>query len=91
MIVTKILAHKNISIHAPIVGCDFDIVKEQYDYDISIHAPIVGCDQSIHLHQIKMENFNPRTHRGVRHKYVKKGDMVLMISIHAPIVGCDYC
>ena len=34
---------------------------------ISIHAPIVGCDriQQEVLHQVL--NFNPRTHRGVRH------------------------
>ena len=33
---------------------------------ISIHAPIVGCDLSIGIRFHQKENFNPRTHRGVR-------------------------
>ena len=40
----------NISIHAPIVGCDSDAIPEMYDLQISIHAPIVGCDSFL-LHQ----------------------------------------
>ena len=36
-----------ISIHAPIVGCDFNDVKGLYEcVMISIHAPIVGCDRN---------------------------------------------
>ena len=38
--------HRQISIHAPIVGCDHD--GEWFDrccMYISIHAPIVGCDK----------------------------------------------
>ena len=34
----------NISIHAPIVGCDFKSILCHWLLDISIHAPIVGCD-----------------------------------------------
>ena len=34
----------NISIHAPIVGCDIKIVPQNKECKISIHAPIVGCD-----------------------------------------------
>ena len=34
---------------------------------ISIHAPIVGCDQISLVLICKTFNFNPRTHRGVRH------------------------
>ena len=33
---------------------------------ISIHAPIVGCDMIYSVFQSQENNFNPRTHRGVR-------------------------
>ena len=33
-----------ISIHAPIVGCDFKVLINAEPNSISIHAPIVGCD-----------------------------------------------
>ena len=33
-----------ISIHAPIVGCDREEMREELYVPISIHAPIVGCD-----------------------------------------------
>ena len=57
----------NISIHAPIVGCDLTI-KELITYisRISIHAPIVGCDGGTENAVKVFQNFNPRTHRGVR-------------------------
>ena len=90
-----------ISIHAPIVGCDVianALTPEQY---ISIHAPIVGCDpinsddvwrrhefQSTHpswgatcrkhADYADCNNFNPRTHRGVRHwivNFIRKADV----------------
>ena len=36
---------EKISIHAPIVGCDYrKEVIQMYKDLISIHAPIVGCD-----------------------------------------------
>ena len=34
-------------------------------------------------------NFNPRTHRGVRHPVLEYASTCCNISIHAPIVGCD--
>ena len=34
-------------------------------------------------------NFNPRTHRGVRHVLIGVSSISYGISIHAPIVGCD--
>ena len=34
----------DISIHAPIVGCDLKNCEKDYEVEISIHAPIVGCD-----------------------------------------------
>ena len=79
-----------ISIHAPIVGCDHDRYSHsRYIVAISIHAPIVGCDTIICYNISVINNFNPRTHRGVRllASYGIKCD--IPISIHAPIVGCD--
>ena len=55
-----------ISIHAPIVGCDMTTCYMDFSIAISIHAPIVGCDVISSALQIKLKNFNPRTHRGVR-------------------------
>ena len=56
---------------------------------ISIHAPIVGCDsRSIWLWPY-INNFNPRTHRGVRLYLFVVLWVCKLISIHAPIVGCD--
>ena len=86
----------SISIHAPIVGCDFashsnitafEIFQSthpswgatsQHQFRdhlslISIHAPIVGCDCIFLCQSEKNQNFNPRTHRGVR----------LLINVHA--------
>ena len=58
----------NISIHAPIVGCDFDwCLFINFPLNISIHAPIVGCDYICLVSSARYLNFNPRTHRGVRH------------------------
>ena len=41
---------KNISIHAPIVGCDFETSGiHNLTIFISIHAPIVGCDIQVRI------------------------------------------
>ena len=55
-----------ISIHAPIVGCDLKKTAPTDTLQISIHAPIVGCDRGIKTDTKCKQNFNPRTHRGVR-------------------------
>ena len=40
---------------------------------ISIHAPIVGCDRLQSQKTIStLSDFNPRTHRGVRPRYIRK-------------------
>ena len=57
--------------------------------DISIHAPIVGCDSIKMLTSKILDYFNPRTHRGVRHRILTLNQNFVYISIHAPIVGCD--
>ena len=56
---------------------------------ISIHAPIVGCDMCLPVLVSGEDNFNPRTHRGVRRRYRIQYYRYSDISIHAPIVGCD--
>ena len=56
-----------ISIHAPIVGCDSNSpCRMPFICSISIHAPIVGCDNIYQSLVRLLQNFNPRTHRGVR-------------------------
>ena len=79
-----------ISIHAPIVGCDYTFNLNTVPLSaISIHAPIVGCD-ILGIRNINIfKNFNPRTHRGVRPHKCVLCHVVYAISIHAPIVGCD--
>ena len=87
-----------ISIHAPIVGCDYVVIDNEDDQEISIHAPIVGCDTLFKMKQNVLvifqsthpswgatitftvkantsSNFNPRTHRGVRHSMMMLGDI----------------
>ena len=36
----------NISIHAPLAGCDVIKRLMNYGYGISIHAPLAGCDKN---------------------------------------------
>ena len=69
----------DISIHAPIVGCDVATVTSDVEkLKISIHAPIVGYDQVSCITGVLIWYFNPRTHRGVRHNrtmYVDSKDL----------------
>ena len=56
-----------ISIHAPREGCDSADLDIAHEAGISIHAPREGCDDIITvLLRSGMNNFNPRTPRGVR-------------------------
>ena len=55
-----------ISIHAPLAGCDLELVKPVGFHTISIHAPLAGCDAiTMSFHSISL-HFNPRTPCGVR-------------------------
>ena len=39
------ISENDISIHAPLTGCDLSNIVGQYMADlISIHAPLTGCD-----------------------------------------------
>ena len=84
------LAHFDISIHAPIVGCDFISVTNRHKINIfqSTH-PSWGATKLWWLVSKITDNFNPRTHRGVRRQMRKGYCWGCFISIHAPIVGCD--
>ena len=57
---------EEISIHAPLAGCDVKLCNQGLHACISIHAPLAGCDILLqHLHGC-CEHFNPRTPCGVR-------------------------
>ena len=56
----------DISIHAPLAGCDPTPdwkITRQY---ISIHAPLAGCDAAYFRWFLRAGDFNPRTPCGVR-------------------------
>ncbi len=60
---------QNISIHAPLTGCDVRPQKMGAGtnvQNISIHAPLTGCDHFIGMLPEEMKDFNPRTPHGVR-------------------------
>ena len=81
-----------ISIHAPIVGCDtslyeaFSTVLERFQ---STHPSWGATHRCMRLLARFWNDFNPRTHRGVRPPKVNYTLKANVISIHAPIVGCD--
>ena len=77
-----------ISIHAPIVGCDYTGQNVQVLYNISIHAPIVGCDRGASglLDEVNISIHAPIVGCDGRLVELLKYPQ---ISIHAPIVGCD--
>ena len=52
--------------------------------------PSWGATRYNTYHAVTWCNFNPRTHRGVRHASKVVDGTITDISIHAPIVGCDY-
>ena len=59
----------DISIHAPLAGCDPNTCPDCYTVEISIHAPLAGCDRSGLLVHTCKKNFNPRTPCGVRQRW----------------------
>ena len=79
-----------ISIHAPIVGCDHRVCMHKCQTAIfqSTH-PSWGATMPPYLAVYMWKNFNPRTHRGVRLLSSTYLLASFLISIHAPIVGCD--
>ena len=63
---TRAASTLNISIHAPLAGCDIIAVRGQRGAEISIHAPLAGCDSSLVFAFSNYSHFNPRTPCGVR-------------------------
>ena len=84
-------AEIDISIHAPIVGCDWcaRVLPVFYSW-ISIHAPIVGCDYDALSKPSKRQMISIHAPI-VGCDLIKTAvmDASIVISIHAPIVGCD--
>ena len=57
----------NISIHAPLAGCDYCHPCAGNPIGISIHAPLAGCDDTkLTVSAWQKGHFNPRTPCGVR-------------------------
>ena len=80
---------KQISINAPLTGCDINVPHIYAVDTISIHAPLTGCDKK-QLMFIRLQHyFNPRTPYGMRLTDVGDTIVVKDISIHAPLTGCD--
>ena len=84
-----VILRTQISIHAPLAGCDLTGQKEKAPTLISIHAPLAGCDRcirrpsaaggiSIHAPLAGCD--------GIRCLIVRR---TYPISIHAPLAGCD--
>ena len=60
--VLKSHSFKNISIHAPRVGCDFPVNQRGVTVAISIHAPRVGCDLGVSVDCTKVCTLFQSTH-----------------------------
>ena len=81
---------RNISIHAPIVGCDCaQLFLAKSSIVISIHAPIVGCDATILEKDITSKISIHAPIVGCDLRMTRMVELSISISIHAPIVGCD--
>ena len=79
--------HTNISIHAPLAGCDKFSRFSRAFVSISIHAPLAGCDEVLNRIIFTRQNFNPRTPCGVRHFFqTLLGTIVRFQSTH-PLRG----
>ena len=67
---------RQISIHAPRVGCDRPrLAVLDLTLHISIHAPRVGCDCAAPPSSSRKIYFNPRTPGGVRHYKSQKNEV----------------
>ena len=80
----------NISIHAPLAGCD----SAAHTRSAKIAAfqsthPLRGATAHIPRVSNPIRNFNPRTPCGVRLGCSIQLRHDLVISIHAPLAGCD--
>ena len=73
----------------PARGATDILALDQVKTSISIHAPREGCDIEDRDGYYWINDFNPRTPRGVRHWRICSTGGRRAISIHAPREGCD--
>ena len=88
-LVKAVAVDRDISIHAPLAGCDSVDQRHGLGAAISIHAPLAGCDTVSILFMPRVTYFNPRTPCGVRPAAHQHHRGNRRISIHAPLAGCD--
>ena len=78
-----------ISIHAPLAGCDVREQMFQQTGWISIHAPLAGCDlRTVYLADVSQIFQSTHPLRGATDPARQRAD-AQQISIHAPLAGCD--
>ena len=81
---------KDVSIHAPRVGCDLNSGLDHTRYDkFQFTHPVWGATINLLQHGLNLISFNSRTPCGVRHTSHKGMNDYQQVSIHAPRVGCD--
>ena len=83
------LGISQISIHAPLAGCDAREAADAAHAAISIHAPLAGCDpvrEITNWQAIVFQSTHPL--RGAT-LFWSMADFIESISIHAPLAGCD--
>ena len=81
---------KDISIHAPLTGCDN--YRHGYRFCKSNFNPRTpyGMRQKKEVNnECQLLYFNPRTPYGMRLHFSRPDEGPLAISIHAPLTGCD--
>ena len=81
---------RDISIHAPLAGCDADWAAVALSDAISIHAPLAGCDHCDDVlpdGEPKFQSTHPL--RGATVVQISPTYVRTAISIHAPLAGCD--
>ena len=80
----------NISIHAPLAGCDacsrINLFPDSY---FNPRTPCGVRRSSTPATYQPYHNFNPRTPCGVRRPEFETATKAAKISIHAPLAGCD--
>ncbi len=78
----------DISIHAPLAGCDFVRSSSALKRCISIHAPLAGCDLKLKYQSVfRIISIHAPLAGCDVNPY--KLIFVFGISIHAPLAGCD--
>ena len=80
----------DISIHAPLAGCDVDGRADRREPDISIHAPLAGCDRTRPSRTHRTADFNPRTPCGVRLCWTSRAAITAKFQSTHPLRGATF-